>query len=76
LLGVGGFGPVDHDWKKEVSEKGKLRASLGTPFSRGIPIFPKENELIFLEKIEISWKNRVFKLAYVFSYLQSYISRL
>jgi hypothetical protein len=29
-----------------------LQDSLGTPFSQEIPIFPKENELIYLEKIE------------------------
>ena len=34
-----------------------LRASLRTTFSQRIPIFTRENELIFLGKIEILWKN-------------------
>jgi hypothetical protein len=34
-----------------------LRASLRTLFSQRIPIFPRENELIFLGKIEILWEN-------------------
>jgi hypothetical protein len=33
-----------------------LRASLGTIFFHGIYIFPRENELIFIEKIEIPLK--------------------
>jgi hypothetical protein len=36
---------------------------LGTPFFHGIPIFPRENELIFLGKIGIPWENSVPKLA-------------
>jgi hypothetical protein len=40
-----------------------LRASLGTPFFLGIPIFPRENKLISLGKIGIPWKNVVPKLA-------------
>jgi hypothetical protein len=40
-----------------------LRTSLGTQFSHGIFIFPRENELISLGKIEISWENRIPKLA-------------
>jgi hypothetical protein len=40
-----------------------VRASLGTPFSKGIQIFPRENELISLGKMEISWENGVPKLA-------------
>jgi hypothetical protein len=36
-----------------------IRASLAILFFKGILIFPKENELISLEKMEISWKNRV-----------------
>jgi hypothetical protein len=40
-----------------------FRASLGTPFSRGIPIFPRENELISFGKMKIPWENRVPKLA-------------
>jgi hypothetical protein len=36
---------------------------LGTLFSQGIPIFPRENELISLGKIEIPWENGVLKLA-------------
>jgi hypothetical protein len=39
------------------------RASLGTIFSQGIFIFPWENELISLGKMEIPWKNSVPKLA-------------
>jgi hypothetical protein len=40
-----------------------LRASLATPFFQGILIFPRENKLISLGKMEIPWKNRVVKLA-------------
>jgi hypothetical protein len=36
---------------------------LGTTFSQGIFIFPRENELISHGKIEIPWKNGVIKLA-------------
>jgi hypothetical protein len=36
---------------------------LETLFFQEISIFPMKNELIFLGKIEISWKNRVPKLA-------------
>lgn len=39
-----------------------FRASLTTPFFQWIPIFLRENELISLEKVEISWKNVVAKL--------------
>jgi hypothetical protein len=38
-------------------------ASLGTPFSHGNYIFPRENELIFIGKMEIPWENVVPKLA-------------
>jgi hypothetical protein len=31
---------------------------LGIAFSQGITIFSREKELIFLEKMEISWQNR------------------
>jgi hypothetical protein len=34
-----------------------IRTSLGTPFSHGISIFPWENELISLGKMEIHWEN-------------------
>jgi hypothetical protein len=38
---------------KSISNSSKsLRASLGTPFSQGISIFPRVNELISLGKIE------------------------
>jgi hypothetical protein len=40
-----------------------LRASLGTLFSHGISIFPRENELISLGKLKIPWENVVPKLA-------------
>jgi hypothetical protein len=33
-----------------------LTASLGTQFSQEISNFSRENELIFIEKIKISWK--------------------
>jgi hypothetical protein len=36
---------------------------LTTPFSQGIPIFPREKQLISLKKMEIPWKNEVAKLA-------------
>jgi hypothetical protein len=39
-----------------------FRASLGTPISRGISIFPWENELISLGKMKIPWKIGVFLL--------------
>jgi hypothetical protein len=41
----------------------QFRASLGTTISQGFSIFPWKNELIFLGKIEISWKVGVPKLA-------------
>jgi hypothetical protein len=40
-----------------------IRASLGTTFSQGIPIFSWENELISLGKMKIPWGNGVPKLA-------------
>jgi hypothetical protein len=40
-----------------------FRASLGTPFSHGISIFSRENELISLGKVKIPWENVVPKLA-------------
>jgi hypothetical protein len=40
-----------------------FRASLGTLFSQGIPIFPRENELISLGKMKNPWDNGVTKLA-------------
>jgi hypothetical protein len=40
-----------------------LRGSLGTSFSQGIPIFPRENKLIFFGKFKIPWENGVPKLA-------------
>jgi hypothetical protein len=40
-----------------------VRASLGTPFSQGIYIFLREISSFSLGKIEISWENRVPKLA-------------
>jgi hypothetical protein len=40
-----------------------FRASFGTTFSHGISIFPWENKLISLDKMEIPWKNVVPKLA-------------
>jgi hypothetical protein len=40
-----------------------IRASLGTSISQGFSIFPWENELIFLGKIEIPWGIGVPKLA-------------
>jgi hypothetical protein len=36
---------------------------LGTLFSQGISIFPRESELISLGKIKIPWENMVTKLA-------------
>jgi hypothetical protein len=44
-----------HLKKEEVlsPKNQKLMASLGTSFFQGIPIFPRENELISLRKIEI-----------------------
>jgi hypothetical protein len=39
-----------------------LRASLGTPFSHVIFIFPREISSFFLGKIGIPWKNGVPKL--------------
>jgi hypothetical protein len=33
-----------------------IRVSLGTAFSHGISIFPWENELISLGKMEIPWE--------------------
>jgi hypothetical protein len=41
----------------------RLRASLGTSISQGFSIFPWENELISLGKIEIPWRIGVPKLA-------------
>jgi hypothetical protein len=49
--------------ERNTSELQIIRASLGTPFSQGILIFPRENELISLGKIRIPWKNGVPKLA-------------
>lgn len=40
----------------------KVKSSLGTSFFHVIPIFRKENELIFLKKIEIAWESIVPKL--------------
>jgi hypothetical protein len=40
-----------------------LRASLGTRFSQGISIFPRENVLISLGKMKNPWENGVSKLA-------------
>jgi hypothetical protein len=40
-----------------------IRASLGTSIFQGISIFPWENELISLGKIEIPWEIGVPKLA-------------
>jgi hypothetical protein len=40
-----------------------FRASLGTLISHGIFIFPRENKLIFLGKIKITWEISVPKLA-------------
>jgi hypothetical protein len=45
------------------SRKPSFRASLGTTFSHGISIFPKENELISLGKMEFPWENVFPKLA-------------
>jgi hypothetical protein len=44
-----------HFKKEEVlsPKNQKLMVSLGTSFFQGIPIFPRENELISLRKIEI-----------------------
>jgi hypothetical protein len=39
-----------------------LGLDLETPFSQGIPIFPRENELISLGKMKIHWENGVPKL--------------
>jgi hypothetical protein len=36
---------------------------LGTLFSQGISIFPRENELISLGKMKIPWEKGVSKLA-------------
>jgi hypothetical protein len=47
------------------ASKGKIqhvRASLATPFSQGIPVFPRENELTSLGKMKIPWKNGVAKV--------------
>jgi hypothetical protein len=40
-----------------------VRASLALPFFHGIFNFPRENELISLEKMKNPWKNGVPKLA-------------
>jgi hypothetical protein len=40
-----------------------FQISLATPFSQGIVIFPKKNELIFLGKNEISWENGIVKIS-------------
>jgi hypothetical protein len=40
-----------------------LRASLGTPISQGISIFPREISSFSHGKIEIPWKIEVPKLA-------------
>jgi hypothetical protein len=40
-----------------------LRASLETPISHGILIFPRENGLISLRKMRIPWEIGVSKLA-------------
>jgi hypothetical protein len=40
-----------------------FRASLGGPFFQGIPIFQRENELIFQRKMKIPWDNGVPKLS-------------
>jgi hypothetical protein len=37
---------------------------LETPFSKEIPIFPKENELVSLGKMKIPWEDVVSKLAF------------
>jgi hypothetical protein len=49
----------------DIYSKHLFRVSLLTLFSRGFHIFPKKNELIFLEKIKIHWKNGVAKLAVI-----------
>jgi hypothetical protein len=49
--------------KTKSNSKRLLRVSLGTTFSQGIPIFPRENELISLRKMKIPWENGVTKLA-------------
>jgi hypothetical protein len=46
-----------------VPQMTTIRASLGTSIFQGISIFPWENELIFLGKIEIPWEIGVPKLA-------------
>jgi hypothetical protein len=40
-------------------------ASLETLLYQGISIFPRENELISLVKMEIPWENKVPKLALI-----------
>jgi hypothetical protein len=40
----------------ETKMKRMLMASLGTQFSKGISIFRRKNELIFLTKMKIYWK--------------------
>jgi hypothetical protein len=46
-----------------ISNTYLLRASLGAPFSQGVHIFPRENELISLGKMKIPRDNEVPKLA-------------
>jgi hypothetical protein len=46
-----------------------FRASLGTLISHGIFIFPRENELISLGKMKITWEISVPKLALRFFFL-------
>jgi hypothetical protein len=41
------------------------KASLETLLYQGISIFPRENELISLGKMEIPWENKVLKLALI-----------
>lgn len=48
---------------KECLSIHPLKATLETPFSQRISIFPRENELISLGKMKIPWKNEVSKLA-------------
>ena len=49
--------------KNTIVFKTTLRASLETPISHGILIFPRENELISLGKMRIPWEIGVSKLA-------------
>jgi hypothetical protein len=59
------FVSYPYPWGQFLSHIRTLRASLRTTFLHWISIFLRENKLISLRKMEISWKNMVSKLALI-----------